>query len=146
MLITDEENRERNHPIFIGQAIWSSVNLEIASCPYFLVCTEIREDGEWFRQTSIVYGLRNLMAVSHRILANENERIVQVTLITTNSSNQDKPWSMHNLQEVWIDETDEWHSKEIYVTEDLQEFYYSHLSATLNSRSKVRVFSIESYM
>lgn len=146
MLITNEENKERDHPFFKGQAIWSSITLEIASCPYFLVSSDIREEGEWFRQTSIVYDLPNLLATTHRILTNENERIFQVALITLDIPNQGKTWSMHNLQEIWIDKTDERHGKEIYVAKDLQEFCYPHLSPNFASRSKVRVFSIDSCM
>ncbi len=145
MLITNEENRERNHPLFTGQAVWSSVTLEIDSCPYFLVSSDIQEDGIWYRQTSIVYDLRNLMTISRRILANENERIAQVALITPTDGDQDKTWGMHNLREIWIDKTGNRSSKEIYVTEDLQEFYYSHYAPISNSFGKIKIFSFDDH-
>lgn len=145
MLITDQVNKEQNHPLFIGQAIWSSVTLEIDNCPYFLVCSEIKEDGERFLQTSIVYGLRNLLALSRRVLTGNHEKIVQVALITLEEITQKTPWTMHNLREIWIDLTDVRNGRERYLTEDLREFYYSHYSPFTISSRAVKVFSMDNH-
>lgn len=141
MLITDEENKERDHPFIAGQAIWSSISLEIESCPFFLVCSEVRESGAWFRQTSIVYGLRNLLVMSQRIQNNQDERFAQVALLSAEGANLDKPWSMYNLHEIWIEETSGQETREIYITEERQEIHYSCTSTNSHGRRRVMVFA-----